>query len=62
VTVARPYRDKFGFRYSDAVQNYWGPRLIKLLGIRLAKRSPQDVADDRAEIARAMMREWARTS
>jgi len=55
--TARPYVDRWGFRYSEAVQDYWSPQLIKTLGIHLAKRSTQDIADDRAADARAKMRE-----
>jgi hypothetical protein len=54
--AARPYADRFGYRYSHAVQDYWSPNLIAALGIRLAKRTSKDIADDRAANARAMLR------
>ncbi len=56
MATARPYRDRWGHRHSQAVFDHWTPGTIKALGIHRARRTPAEIAEDEAACARAMLR------
>ena len=53
MTVPRPYIDKYGHRCSEAIFKNWHPRIIEFMQIRKTRRSPAEVAEDKAERVRS---------
>ena len=53
----RPYKDRWGHRHTQAVFEHWHPRTIEFMGVHRARRSPAEVADDKAAEARAQLRD-----
>ena len=55
--IPRPYVDKYGHRYTEAIFKNWHPRVIESLGIHKANRTKEDVLDDKGAKARARLRQ-----
>ncbi len=49
----RPYVDKYGHRYTEAIFRNWHPRIIEFMEITKARRSPAEVAEDEATRVRS---------
>ena len=55
---ARPYRDRWGHRHSQAVYDHWHPRVIEFTGIHKARRTKSEIAEDEAACARNQLRDF----